>query len=128
MWLERGRTKKLVVAFHFLRAEQSRWKCDECRKQGLEQRRRCGFLPVEQRGPARLVWVRGQTGTQECPRSLMSPESVQIVEEFFVWKASGGGKWDELTARQADGFQQLEQEWRAEAVNGEPNSRTERER
>jgi len=80
-------------------------------------------LPEEQRGPARLVWVQGQTGTQECPRSLITAASVEMVERFFVWKASDSGRWEELSAREADGFQRLEEEWRAEAMNGESNSR-----
>lgn len=115
MRVERGRAKKLIVAFHFLRTDQTRWRCDACRQQGLEKRRRCGFLPVEQRGEARLVWVRGKTGVDECPKSLMTAASVEFVERFFVWKASGAGGWGELAARQADAFQLLEEEWRSSA-------------
>lgn len=116
MRTERGRTKKLIVAFHFLRKDQARWKCDACRQQGLERRRRCGFLPKSERGEARLVWVQGQMGVDECPKSLVSPESVEFVERFLVWKASGGGGWGELMARESDGFQLLEEEWRAGEV------------
>ena len=113
------RTKKLIVAFHFCRSESSsagaRWKCDACRTQGLERRRRCGFLPEAERGEARLVWVHGTVGVQECPVSYVRPESLELVERFAVWKASGSGGWAEMNARVADAFQMLEEEVR----NGE---------
>ena len=51
---ERRPTKKLIVAFHFLRGDGARWECDACRRQGLEARRRCGFLPEERRGAKRI--------------------------------------------------------------------------
>ena len=64
MRVERERKKKLIVAFHFLRADGAiaGWKCEQCRRQGLEARRRCGFLPEAQRGAARVVWARGMGG------------------------------------------------------------------
>ena len=41
----RGRTKKLIVAFHFhLFSNQAGWKCDACRKAGLDVKRRCLWL------------------------------------------------------------------------------------
>lgn len=123
MRAERRRTKKLIVAFHFLRSDQSRWKCEECRKQGLDARRRCGFLPEDRRGPRKLVWIRNKTGTEECPKSLMTPASAELVERFWVWKACGSGGWTELTACEADAFQALEEECRAEIANGEQHSR-----
>jgi hypothetical protein len=63
------------------------------------------------------VWARGGVGTEECPKSLITPESVAMLESFFVWKAAGrvGG---ELTAREADAFAALEEEWRREVANG----------
>jgi hypothetical protein len=113
---ERGRTKKLTVAFHFFRAEHAAWNCDACRKQGLERRRRCGFLPEAERGPARLVWARGRVGTDECPRSAVTPESLALLEAYFAWKAWGVRR--ELSAREADAFGALEEEWRREVGDG----------
>ncbi len=40
------RKKKLIVAFHFQYANQAAWKCDSCRRGGLELKRRCGFIPA----------------------------------------------------------------------------------
>lgn len=97
-----------------MRSEPSRWNCEECRKQGLESRRRCGFLAEELRGPRKLVWARGSMGIEECPRSYCSAESAELVERFFVWRMSGSRGWGELHAREADAFQVLEEE-----LNGE---------
>jgi hypothetical protein len=118
VWVERGRAKKLIVAFHFLRTDQTRWKCDACRQQGLERRRRCGFLAEDQRGEARLVWANGRAGVDECPKSFTTAASAEMVERFALWKASGGGDWQQLNARDADAFQVLDEEWRNEARDG----------
>ena len=65
--LDGGRTKKLMVAFHFQFANQAGWKCDSCRKHGLEKRRRCKRIPCAQREPGEsLVWARKGVGTTVC--------------------------------------------------------------
>ena len=115
MRVERGPAKKLIVAFHFLRGEGARWECDGCRKQGLEARRRCGFVPEERRGARRIVWARGRASTEECPKSLVTAESIELLERFFSAKTWG---WKEPTAREADAFVALEQELRMEGANG----------
>ena len=115
MRAQRGRAKKLIVAFHFLRGDGCRWECDACRKQGLEARRRCGFLPEERRGARRIVWARGTAATEECPKSLMTAESIELLERFFAARTWG---WRDPTAREADAFLALEQELRAEGLNG----------
>jgi hypothetical protein len=112
-----ARKKKLIVAFHWLRDERQRgeqagWKCGQCRRQGLEVRRRCGFLTEEMRGPRRVVWARGTASSEECPTSAVEPASVEFVERFFVWKMGGAR---EISAREADAFVIIERELRAEA-------------
>lgn len=74
-------------------------------------------MPEAQRGSRRLVWARGRVGSEECPKSLVTPVSMELVERFFAWKFSGGGDAMELTAREADAFLILEKEWQAEQVN-----------
>lgn len=87
----------------------------------MEVRRRCGWLPEERRGPRRPVWARGRVGAEECPKSLVTPQSLEWVETFLTWKFSGGGALNELRARDADAFLILEREWRAGA-DGERKS------
>ena len=115
MRVDRGRKKKLIVAFHFHAAGSERagltgWDCEQCRRQGLEKKRRCGFLPEERRGPPRTVWARGGVATEECPASLVTAESLEFLEKYFVWKLSGGSGLLETRAREADGFLALEGE------------------
>ena len=78
-------------------------------------RRRCGFLAPEKRGPKKLVWARGRVAAEECPKSLVTPESVELLEKFFAWKLGGGGRLEDRPAKEADAFLVLEGEWRAEA-------------
>ena len=78
-------------------------------------RRRCGFLAAEKRGPKKLVWVRGRVSSEECPKSLVTPASVELLEKFYGWKFAGGGSLAELRAKEADAFLILEGEWRGEA-------------
>ena len=54
-----------------------------------------------------MVWARSGVATEECPRSLVTPESLEFLEKFLVWKRSGGAM-GELTAREADAFLTLE--------------------
>jgi len=58
------------------------------------------------------VWLRGKASTEECPKSLVTPQSLEWLERFFTWKFSGGGGFAELPARDADAFLTLEREWR----------------
>ena len=69
-----------------------------------------------------MVWVHGKTGVDQCPKSLTTAASAELVERYFVWKASGAGGWGGLSAREADAFQILEEEWRV-AESGVTNGK-----
>jgi hypothetical protein len=118
---ERGRTKKLIVAFHFQFANQAGWKCEECRKNGLEAKRRCGWLAESglrgRPGAGKMVWGRRRVFLDTCPRSFVSAESIGLVEAFAAWKLIGSGDFASLPARTADAFCVLENELRAEMSN-----------
>ena len=101
---ERSRNKKLIVAFHFQFANRAGWNCDACRKNGLEKKRRCGFLAEEERGEFRLVWARKRAQAEECPKSLVTGESLSLVEEFFVRRQLGMADTLEIAARKVDAF------------------------
>ena len=118
MWVEHRRTKKLTVAFHFQLASQAGWKCEDCRKHGLEAKRRCGWLAEDRRGPRKTVWARGRLFLDSCPKSYVTAESVSLVEAFGAWKLVGGGDFAGLPARTVDAFCVLENELRAEMSNG----------
>jgi len=107
------RTKKLIVAFHFQFANQAAWKCDECRRQGLEKLRRCGWLNWANE-PRRVVWARGGVATECCPTSYVTADSAIYIQEFNAWKLFGGSGVYSLPARTVDAFIVLEHELRSE--------------
>lgn len=108
------RKKKLIVAFHFQFANRAGWDCDACRKNGLEVKRRCGFLPAEGRGEPRLVWARKRARAEECPKSLITGESLALLEEFFVRRRLGMVDGMETPARKVDAFLILREEMERE--------------
>ena len=127
MRVDGERKKKLIVAFHFVTANQqlalnssvrAGWNCDSCRQHGLEAKRRCGFLPDTQRGEPRIVWGRKQTRAEECPKSLITGESLALLEEFFVRGRLGIGDSVELEARKVDAFLILRDEMEREERDG----------
>ena len=109
MRVERARKKKLIVAFHFQLANagfagRAGWDCESCRRNGLEAKRRCGFLPEERRGEPRIVWGRGQVQSQECPKSFVTGDSIALLEEYFVRRRLGISDSMETEARKTDAF------------------------
>jgi predicted RNA-binding Zn-ribbon protein involved in translation (DUF1610 family) len=110
MRAERGGKKKLIVAFHFQFANRAGWDCDACRKHGLEKKRRCGFIPVEERGELRLVWARKRAQAYECPKSSVTGDSLSLVEEFFVRRRLGMADGMTTPARKVDAFLILREE------------------
>ena len=113
---EPGRNKKLIVAFHFQFAKQAAWRCDECRKLGLEKRRRCAWAGEGDSGGERVVWGRRQIAVTRCPKSLITGESLYLLEQFSVWKRCPGGNPQTMPARVVDAIVILENEVRMELV------------
>jgi hypothetical protein len=113
-----ARTKKLIVAFHFLRANPAAWKCDTCRKSGLEISRRCGWVPAAKRAASHVVWARGRISTDECPKSLITAQSIGWVEEFLVWKRLHLSLPFDVNVRHAEAFLILEEQLDLEKQSG----------
>ena len=114
MWPDGERKKKLIVAFHFQFANPAAWKCDTCRAQRLEGRRRCGYIQPAARGPEKIVWMRAGARVTECPRSLISPDSIAWLESYQAGRTFGFGDIKNLPARTIDAFSILEMELAAE--------------
>lgn len=119
MRLERGRTKKLIVAFHFQFSNPAAWKCEDCRKSRLEIKRRCGRLAKALETAPRVVWARKKVSTTECPRSLISGQSLAWLEEFHACKRLGYPDVRTLTAREGHAMLILEQEYSVEVSGGQ---------
>ena len=94
------------------------WDCGSCRHHGLEVKRRCGFLPEAARGEPRIVWGRKHARSEECPKSLVTGESLALVEEFFVCQRLGTGNSTDLEARKVDAFLILRDEMEREERDG----------
>ena len=112
------RKKKLIVAFHFQHSNQAGWKCDSCRQNGLEMKRRCAWLPAALETPEAVVWARRRVSTDRCPTSVVSAQSLTWIEQFYVWRKLGPSYPGELSAREVEAFLILEREARAEESDG----------
>jgi len=73
-------------------------------------------LPREGKGAP--VWARKTVATESCPKSYITAESEGLVEDFLVRRRLGGMRFEELSARQVEGFLILEQALAAEVVAG----------
>jgi hypothetical protein len=110
MWIDRGRKKKLTVAFHFQHSNQAAWRCDVCRNQGLEKTRRCGWLSDTGETAKRVIWAKGRLSLTTCPRSYITAESIGWLEAYQAWRAFGFGNPAEMPARDVEAFFVLENE------------------
>jgi len=103
------RTKKLTIAFHFQFANQAAWRCDDCRSQGLDQKRRCAWLGAIEDKP-RTVWARKGVAVSACPKSLITGESLAFLEEYQSRRLFGDfTSIGNLPAKSVDAFCLLEQ-------------------
>jgi hypothetical protein len=80
--------------------------------------RRCGWAPAGQQSVPRVVWARGRVSTDECPKSLITPQSIGWVEEFLVWKRLHLALSLDVNVRQAEAFLILEEQLDLEKQSG----------
>jgi hypothetical protein len=69
-------------------------------------------------GPARPVWARGQTVAFRCPKSIITAQSLSLIEQFLYWRRCGGDLWS-LDAKSADAILMLQEESVKENKNEE---------
>lgn len=119
MRIDGSRNKKLIVAFHFQFANRAGWNCDECRKHGLEAKRRCGFLPEDKRGRPQVVWGRKRASTEECPTSFITGQSLAWIEEFVARRRLSIPDSLDVDARKLDAFLILQKEMETEIRDGQ---------
>ncbi len=56
------------------------------------------------------MWARKRVQAEECPRSLVTGESLSLLEEFFVRRRLGMTDGMETPARKVDAFLILREE------------------
>lgn len=93
-----------------------------CRRNGLDRKRRCGYLEPEQRGPSLTVWTGGGVGLTECPKPVITSFSVMCIEGFFASRLIRAERWDGVLAKVMDAWQVLAEELRKEEQNDETRS------
>ncbi len=84
--------------------------------------RKCAWLTIEQESakqPRRPVWARKAVVAMACPKSVITAHSLEMLERFGYWKASGGGSLLEEDAKTADAILFLNEQWIEEQENGE---------
>lgn len=99
-------------------SDPARWRCDECRRAGLEGKRRCRWLGGAEAAPERAVWARGRVSTTVCPKSYITGDSAAWLEEFHAWRALGKPDFRDMGAREAHALMILENELASEADRG----------
>jgi hypothetical protein len=54
-----------------------------------------------------------------CPKSIITGQSLEILERFTYWKAAGGGSLMQEEAKMADALLFLNEQWLEEEKHGE---------
>ena len=90
-----------------------------CRSQGLEVRRRCGWLPEAAAQPEKVIWARRGARSTQCPTSFISAESLAWIERYQAARVFGFGDVMDLPARTVDAFCVLELELAREKRHGD---------
>ncbi len=97
--------------------DQAGWKCEDCRRKGLEAKRRCGWSEKGGQSRPKTVWARPGAAAERCPKSVITGESAALVEAYWAWKRLGGRQLREMSAREVQAFLILERE--AARMHGE---------
>lgn len=108
MRTQRGRAKKLAVAFWFHLHGEPAWKCDECRAARLELSRKCGFLRCTPDPSSAPVWAAGGLILAECPKPVITASSLALLAAYVWWKRSGAGFDLQLRTKCAEAFNLLD--------------------
>jgi hypothetical protein len=64
------------------------------------------------------VWAHGKTLAFRCPKSIVTAQSLNFVEQFLYWRGCGGDLWS-LDAKSADAILLLQEELEKEKKNEE---------
>ncbi len=105
-------------------SDQAGWRCDACRKAGLEKSRRCGWLGYTDEPVGAPVWARKNLELFTCPTSFVTAESRTLVEEFLVRRRFGALHIHRMPAKRVEAFALLEKALTGEIKDGQQNRRT----
>jgi hypothetical protein len=57
-----------------------------------------------------------ETVAPRCPKSVITAQSLSLLEEFLWWKQIGAASWS-MDAKSADALLALEREWKLKTQN-----------
>lgn len=75
--------------------------------------RRCAWVLPQMKASVTPVWLRRNIQTGQCPKSLITAQSQRYLNLFNCWKQVGPSAVD-MTAKEMDAIQLIEQEWQKE--------------
>lgn len=81
--------------------------------------RKCAWLAAEATSDERIVWVRGNVFSKQCPKSVITAESLRYLDLFAAWAQVGGTNIESLEAKTADALLALQRTWQEENQDGE---------
>jgi len=84
----------------------------------LGKARNCAWVNTEPPEKARTVWSRAGVFSVQCPKSIVTAQSLQFLEQFGFWKQFGGYDIWSIEAKSADALALLEQAWQEENQRG----------
>ena len=64
------------------------------------------------------MWARGEVISMQCPKSVVTSQSLDYLEKFRLWITAGGGALWDIDAKCADAILLLNEEWHKETENG----------
>ena len=73
------------------------------------------------------MWGRREVAVTQCPKSMITAESISLLDEFNVWKRCGGDV-RAMPARTADAILILDNELRTEMARVEEEKHGQRNR
>jgi hypothetical protein len=74
--------------------------------------RHCAF--ANEPAAEKPVWSRRDVITTQCPKSLITAESLTLIDEFQIWKRFGCADISAMSARKVEALSILENEWHKE--------------
>ena len=74
--------------------------------------RHCAF--ANEPSAPKPIWSRRGVTTTQCPKSLITADSLVFIEEFQVWKRFGHADVNLMNARTVEALSILENEWQKE--------------
>jgi hypothetical protein len=81
--------------------------------------RRCAWANGSAEPARHAVWARGEVFAMQCPKSLITVQSLKWLDEFNAWKTLGAVNLLNINAKTADAIALLDVEFRKELAREE---------